>query len=160
MLNINRWNPAREFEAMSREMDRMVNEALAPAKRGNFFTPAFDLSETQQEYVVEAELPGVKAEDVKLTLDNGVLTISGEARQERRTEEQSYHRIERSYGSFRRSLSLPRTVKADAISAELKDGVLTVRIPKAEEAQPRQIPVGTSQGALPNGQTVEAEATA
>jgi HSP20 family protein len=142
MVNINRWNPVRELEAMSREMDRALNEAFAPnAKRGAFFTPAFDLSETQQEYVVEAELPGVKAEDVKLTLDGGVLTISGESRQERRTEEQSYHRVERSYGSFRRSLSLPRAVKADAISAELTDGILTVRIPKAEEAKPRQIPI-------------------
>ena len=152
MLSINRWNPYRELEAMSREMDRMMGEPFGASTKRNGFAPAFDLSETEGEYLVEAELPGVKAEDVSITLDGGVLTISGETRQEKKDEGQSYFRVERSYGSFRRSVALPRAVRPDAISAELNEGILTVRIPKAEEAKPRQIPVaGKAPEVITNG---------
>jgi HSP20 family protein len=105
--------------------------------------PTADISETDQEYLVRAELPAVKKEDVKVTVDNGVLTIHGERRQEKEDKAERYHRMESFRGTFTRSFSLPENVTADAIRCETRDGVLTVRIPKARPAvrQPRHIPV-------------------
>jgi HSP20 family protein len=105
------------------------------------WTPAVDIAEHDNEYSVKVELPGVNKDDVKLTFENNILTIRGEKKQEKETKKENYHRVERSYGSFQRSFTLPAAVKADKIDASYKDGILTVSLPKAEEAKPKQIEV-------------------
>jgi len=104
------------------------------------WTPAVDIAEHDDEYKVKVELPGVNKEDVKITLESNILTIRGEKKQEKETKKENYHRVERSYGSFR-SFTLPTTVKSDKIDAVYKDGILSVSLPKAEEAKPKQIEV-------------------
>jgi HSP20 family protein len=105
------------------------------------WTPAVDIAEHDDEYLVKVELPGVNKDEVKLTLENNILTIRGEKKQEKETKKENYHRVERSYGSFQRSFTLPAAVKADKIDASYKDGILTVSLPKAEEAISKQIEV-------------------
>jgi len=107
----------------------------------NAWTPAVDIAEHDEQYLVEVELPGVNKEDVKITLENNILTIRGEKKQEKETRKESYHRVERSYGSFQRSFTLPTTIKSDKIDAAYKDGILQITLPKAEEAKPKQIEV-------------------
>ncbi len=107
------------------------------------WAPSADISETEKEYMIRASLPAVKKEDVKVTVNEGMITIKGERKQEKEDKSEKYHRVESFYGSFERSFSLPENVNADAISCESKDGVLTVHIPKTEpkKAQPKQISV-------------------
>ncbi|NJP07962.1 MAG: Hsp20/alpha crystallin family protein [Chloroflexaceae bacterium] len=113
---------------------------------GQDFVPAVDLSETAEAFLVEAALPGMKAEDVQVTVENNVLTISGEVRREESTNERNYHRVERRFGSFQRSMSLPTVVEVDKINASLTDGVLKLTIPKAEAVKPRAIKVSVGGG--------------
>jgi HSP20 family protein len=108
--------------------------------------PPVNIAEDQDSYLIEAELPGVKREDIKVTYNNGVLTIQGERKEEKEEKGQQYHRMERVYGQFERSFRLPLTVKADQIQAEYNNGVLTLRVPKAEEAKPRQISINVQEG--------------
>lgn len=103
--------------------------------------PAFDVSETEGEIIVKAELSGMKVEDIDITLTDGLLTIKGERKMENEDKRENYHRIERQFGSFSRSLNLGLKVKADGIDAGYKDGVLTVTLPKAEEDKPKKIEV-------------------
>ena len=103
--------------------------------------PAFDVSETAEEIVVQAELPGMEIKDIDITLTDGLLTIKGEKKKEKEDNQEHYHRVERVYGSFSRSFSLPVEVRADAIDAKYKDGVLAVTLPKAEEVKPKKIEV-------------------
>jgi len=105
------------------------------------WTPAVDITEHDDQFVVKVELPGVNKDDVKITLENNILTIRGEKKQEKETKKENYHRVERSYGSFQRSFTLPTTVKSDKIDAAYKDGILQIALPKAEEAKPKQIEV-------------------
>jgi HSP20 family protein len=107
----------------------------------SYWTPAVDIAEKENEYEVNVELPGVSKDDVKITVESNVLTIRGEKKQEEKTTKNGYRRIERSYGSFQRSFRLPDTINAGKIDAVYKDGVLTVTLPKAEEAKPKQIEV-------------------
>jgi HSP20 family protein len=107
----------------------------------NAWTPAVDITEHDDQYIVKVELPGVNKDEVKITLDNNILTIRGEKKQDREVKKENYHRVERSYGSFQRSFTLPSTVKSDKIDAVYKDGVLQIALPKAEEAKPKQIEV-------------------
>jgi HSP20 family protein len=103
--------------------------------------PALDLSETPKAFIVEAAVPGIKSDDLNITIENNVLLISGEMREEEERKERNYHRVERRFGSFQRSVALPNTVKADQISAKLEHGILHLEIPKAEEVKPRRITV-------------------
>ena len=103
--------------------------------------PAFDVSETEGEVIVKAELPGMDVKDIDITLTDGLLTIKGERKMEKEDKQENYHRIERQFGSFSRSLNLGVNVKADSIDAGYKDGILTVTIPKAEESKPKKIEV-------------------
>jgi HSP20 family protein len=103
--------------------------------------PPFDVSETEGEIIVKAELPGMKVEDIDITLTDGLLTIKGERKMEKEDKRENYHRIERQFGTFSRSLNLGVNVKADSIDAGYKDGVLTVTLPKAEEDKPKKIEV-------------------
>jgi len=103
--------------------------------------PTVDISETDHAYVIKAELPEVKREDVKVRVEEGVLTLSGERRQEKEEKGKKYHRVERSYGSFVRSFALPESVDENGVQAEYKDGVLSLHLPKAEKAKPKAIEV-------------------
>jgi HSP20 family protein len=105
------------------------------------WTPAVDIAEDDNGYVVKAELPGVKKDQVKITMQDNVLSIRGEKEEEKESRSSSYHRVERSYGAFERRFSLPSNVRQDGIDATFKDGILTVTLPKAEEAKPKQIDV-------------------
>lgn len=105
------------------------------------WTPALDVHEDKDNYVVQAELPGVKKEDIEVSLNDGVLSISGERKSETRHQTAEVHRAERFFGRFQRTVTLPTAVSADKIQAAYKDGVLTVTLPKTEEAKPRKIDV-------------------
>jgi HSP20 family protein len=153
-MSLIRWNPSRELPAfpsdllsMQRDINRIFDSffrtgwaddtGLAPST----WSPATDVAENGDSYLVKVELPGVSRDDVKITMQDNLLTIRGEKKQEQETTERGFHRVERSYGTFQRSFTLPSTVKADAVDASFKDGILTVRLPKTEEAKPKVIDV-------------------
>jgi len=149
-MSLIRWNPVRDLATLpsdlfgiQREMNRMFDGFFHGTRDEDSalmaWTPAVDIAEHDDEYIVKVELPGINKEDVKITLESNILTIRGEKKQEKETKEENYHRVERSYGSFQRSFTLPTTVKSDKIDASYKDGVLSVFLPKAEEAKPKQI---------------------
>ena len=139
-MTLVRWNPARELASM--EIDRLNHMLTDFYGAGRSWMPAVDIFETQDhEYVVKAELPDLKREDIAVTFENGVLTLAGERKTEFDAGQGTYHRSERVYGRFSRSFTLPATVDANRIQASYKDGVLTVRVPQREEAKPRQIAV-------------------
>ena len=138
------WDPFREL----RSIDNHFNRFLAP--RGwsdqaptatSAWTPDVDIFEDESELVVRAELAGIDPKEVELNVENNVLTISGERHLESEDKKENYHRMERAYGSFSRSFSLPRLIDETKIRAEYKDGVLTVHVPKQERAKPRQIKI-------------------
>lgn len=105
------------------------------------WNPSVDVYETSEGIVLEADLPGLKAEDFELSIENNVLTLKGERKFEKKTDEGNYHRVERSYGGFTRSFTLPTTVDVNNVAADFKDGVLKVSLPRREETKPRQIQV-------------------
>ena len=111
---------------------------------GGEFTARFDVKETKDAYVIKADLPGVKEDDLEVSLNGSMLTIRGKREEERKEEGDNYYAIERSSGSFTRSFTLPESSDGDNVSADLKDGVLEVRLPKKAEAQPRKISIGTT----------------
>ncbi len=127
------------------ELDRLFETPVTQWARASGFlsgaTPALDVHEDKDNYVVKAELPGMKKEDIDVSLHDGVLNISGERKSEETTEKTTVYRSERFFGRFQRTVKLPATVSADKIKAQYKDGVLTVTLPKAEEAKPKQIDV-------------------
>ena len=140
-MTLVRWNPLRELAAM--EVDRlnsMFSELYGGFDRA--WVPAVDVYENNDhEFVLKAELPEMKREDIAITYDNGVLTLKGERKAESEISRENYHRVERQHGSFTRSFTLPVTVDAARIEASYKDGVLTIRVPQREEAKPKQIEV-------------------
>ena len=153
-MSIVRWNPARELATfpgdvinMQREINKMFDNffrggTLEDGSLGSsVWTPAVDVEERDDEYQVKVELPGVNKDDVKITMQDNVLTIRGEKKQEKESKNSNYHRVERSYGSFQRSFTLPTSVKHDKIEASYKEGILTIGLPKAEDAKPKQIEV-------------------
>jgi HSP20 family protein len=151
MSNLTRWDPFREMWSLRNVMDRMMDHWLEPSwSQTAGWQPmswdlALDVAETEDDFVVKASLPGINPDDLEITYNNNLLTIQGEVKEEKDVEEQRYHLRERRYGSFSRSLSLPTSVKADAIEASYEAGVLTLRLPKAEEAKPKRIPVHNAQ---------------
>ncbi len=145
-MSIVRWDPFAEVDGLfNRMMPRLGRlPRLAVEDDGGVsveWSPSADISETDKEYLIRAQLPGLRKEDVKVTLGDGVITIEGERRQEKDEKGEKFHRVESFYGSFARSFALPDNIRADAVSCENKDGVLTVHIPKAEQKKPKQIPV-------------------
>jgi len=121
----------------------MFNELFSRSQESNLsaWAPAVDILENEHELVVKADLPDVKPEELDIRVENNILTIRGERKFEKKVDEKNYLRVERSYGSFSRSFSLANTVNSEAIKADYKDGVLTLTIPKREEAKPKQIKV-------------------
>jgi HSP20 family protein len=141
-MAIVRWDPVRELAGMEVDrLHRMFTEFYGePFSQG--WLPPVDIYESaDQEVVVKAELPAMKREDIQLTFENGVLTLKGERKFEEEVSRDKFQRIERRYGSFTRSFTLPNTVDASRISATYRDGVLTIRLPQREEAKPKQIAV-------------------
>jgi HSP20 family protein len=130
--------------SLSRELDRLFESPFAQLLGDDVnggFAPALELRENADTYAVSVELPGVDRKDVQVSLHEGVLTVSGERRQEIEAKEGEYFRTERRYGRFQRQVSLPAAVKAEAVKAAYKDGVLTITLPKTAEAKPRQIDI-------------------
>lgn len=151
MNTITTWNPFRDMEAMQDRILRAMN--LSTSRRGedarqslttSDWAPTVDISEDANEYLIKAELPEVGKDDVKVTVENGVLTLCGERRLEKEENNRKFHRIERSYGSFMRSFSMPEDADPEKVAAEFKDGLLMVRLPKCEAKKPRQIEVQVS----------------
>ncbi|MFZ1081900.1 MAG: Hsp20/alpha crystallin family protein [Candidatus Kryptoniota bacterium] len=142
---ISAWTPFRDLVNMQREVGHLFGSLFADVDgTGNFvasWSPRTDVIENKEAYVIKAELPGVNRSDVKITLNENVLTIKGEKKQEKEENEKNFHRVERSYGSFERSFTLPIGVKSDKIDAAYKDGILTIILPKAEETTPKEIEV-------------------
>jgi len=131
-------------QGLRHELDRFFEEFAG--RRGSSWMPAVDVRENQREISLDLELPGIKPEDVEVNVENGVLTVSGEKRADRKEDEEGrYHLVERSYGSFMRSFTLPQGVDEQQISADFDEGVLHVRIPKEALPQPRRIQVGRGQ---------------
>ena len=154
-----RWEPVR-INSLQSEMNRLFNTFFdTPPTGGNGgprrFIPPMDLAETDTHYVLKADLPGVSEEDVSIELDDNVLTVSGERTAEHEEKKEGYHRVERSFGEFRRSLTLPDGVDADAIAATFDKGVLEIRIPKPEARKPRrvEIKVGDAAPAIEGSET-------
>lgn len=145
MSNLTRWDPFREMMSFRSAMDRLFDETFFGRQAGwesQFgWSPALDVSETADEYLVKASLPGIQPDELEITYNNNVLTIKGETQSEHEVEEQRYHLRERRTGSFSRSISLPSTVDADHIQASYTAGVLTLHLPKVEEAKPKRIQV-------------------
>jgi HSP20 family protein len=139
-----KWDPWREIEDM---FDRYTRAVGWPKGGGQevattgAWSPRVDISETDKAFVIKAEIPEVKKEDVKVTIDNGVLSISGERKQEKEEKGKQFHRIERYYGSFHRSFTLPENVSEAKVKATFKDGMLNLEIPKTEVAKPKAIDV-------------------
>jgi HSP20 family protein len=148
MSNITRWNPISEFEDMMNRYNRMFGLARTNGEREgkdlfsrSDWAPAVDIKETPEAFMVEAELPGMSKDDVKVTVHDGVLTIQGERKSEEETKDKKLHRIERFYGSFMRRFTLPDNADENSVKANFKDGLLTLSIQKAEPKEPKAIEV-------------------
>ncbi len=149
MADLIRWDPFRDLFELKDVFDRFFNRNLPLAAKSkkdsmdSFWTPAVDVYDKKDKLVVKAELPGVDKKDVKITVDDDNLTISGETKREEEVKEKDYYCAERSYGSFSRSISLPVAVERDKVKASFKDGVLTVDLPKSKDAKGRvlEIPI-------------------
>jgi HSP20 family protein len=145
MANIIRWDPFREMSSMQEVMDRLADDGYTRPFSGALWdvssVPTMDLYQTADSVVVKMGLPGVKPEDIQISVANGVLTIRGEVKEEKEEKEKTYHLRERRYGSFSRSISLPSNVSADKSDADFENGILTLTLPKAEEAKAKTIVV-------------------
>ncbi|MGD9896664.1 MAG: Hsp20/alpha crystallin family protein [Candidatus Methylacidiphilaceae bacterium] len=141
------WDPFRELEEMRKRMfslwERPLEFLEAPSERLELaeWRPLADITEDDKEYLVKLELPGMKREEVKVSMESGVLTISGERKLEKEEKGKKYHRVERAYGAFSRSFVIPEDVVAEKIDAQFKDGILQVHLPKGEHAKPKTIEV-------------------
>jgi HSP20 family protein len=138
--------PFKEFERMRREMDRLWDSFFEGGLRRRVegaeeWLPSLDVSETKNELVVKAEVPGMDPKDIDISLSDGMLTIKGEKKQEKEEKEADYHLVERSYGSFTRSVQLPKEVQSEKINASYKNGILKITLPKSEEAKKKEIKI-------------------
>jgi HSP20 family protein len=147
MSTLTRWDPFRNLSTLQDQMNRLF-ETTFPARTDESaltaWAPAVDIYETENELVLKADLPDVNEKDLDVRIENNMLSIRGERKFEQKVKEENYLRIERSYGAFSRSFSLPNTVNAEAIKAEYKDGVLTVELPKRAESKPKQVKISVT----------------
>ncbi len=144
-MSLVRWDPFSEMQGLFGPMLSRTS-GLLPRLSGEGevsfeWSPTADISETDKEYVIRAGLPGVKKEDIKVSLGDGVITIEGERKQQKEEKNEKVHRVESYYGSFARSFSLPDNIKVESVNSDYKDGVLSVHIPKSEKERPKQIAV-------------------
>ena len=148
-MAILRWEPFRDVMTAQREFDRLFKEGFTPfVGEGELSTrtwaPPVDIYETESDIVLKAELPGIDPKDVEVKVEDNTLYLKGERKFEKEVKNESYHRVERSYGSFARSFSLPNSISAEKVKAEFKDWLLTLILPKREEAKPRTIKIDVS----------------
>jgi HSP20 family protein len=150
-----RWDPTRELDSLQSDMNRLFDSFFGGRQgngvSGRRWIPAMDLVETDDHLVLRADLPGISEDDIEIEIKDNVLTVSGERKSEREDKGEGYHRVERSFGRFSRSLSLPDGVDADSVNAGFDRGVLEVKIPKPAETKPHRVQIGRG--------TVEGEAT-
>lgn len=148
-MAITRYQRGSDFDLLRREMSRFFDDFFLPTREGEegqrsaVWTPRADLSETEDAYFIALDLPGLRKDEIEITMEDGTLKIAGERSMESESENGQYHRIERSYGRFFRSFTFGPNADADNIEASFDDGVLTIRVAKAEERKPRRIEVGT-----------------
>jgi HSP20 family protein len=146
-----RWTPFRELTTMQERMNKLFEDVMKTPYRSDEglstpnWAPAVDIYETDKEIVMKAELPEMQEKDIEIKVEDNLLILSGERKMEKEVKEENYHRIERAYGSFNRSFTLPRTVDRENIKASYKDGVLRVLLPKKEEVKPKQIKIDVTQ---------------
>jgi HSP20 family protein len=149
-MAIVRWEPLREFSTLQNEMNRLFNTVFDAPTPGNGgaalrrWMPAMDLVEADDQFVLRADLPGLGEDDVKIEFEDRTLTVSGERKAEHESKGEGYHRVERAFGTFSRSLTLPDGVDPEAVTATFDRGVLEVRIPKPEARKPRRIEIGAA----------------
>lgn len=152
MNQLTKWDPFHELEDMHQRLSTLFDRGSSRRHNGNGresmvvadWAPVVDITEDDKSYTFKAELPDLKKEDVHVTVENGILTLRGERKAEKEEKGRKYHRIERSYGSFLRSFTLPGDVDANKVNASYKEGLLTVTVAKSEAAKPRQIDVKVS----------------
>jgi HSP20 family protein len=151
-MAIVRWEPFRDLVSLQERMNRMFDESFRGAHRasgeedwvGGAWAPAVDIFEQDGTIVLKAELPGIDPKDVDVRVENNILTLRGERKLESEVKKENYHRVERSYGTFSRSFTLPNAIDTEKIKAEYKDGVLRMSLPKKEEAKPKQISINVT----------------
>ena len=151
-MTIVRWEPLRELGSLQSEMNRLFNTVFDQPANGHGngglrrWIPPMDLVETNDHFVLKADLPGMSEEDLKIEVEDNVLSISGERKAEHQDEQQGFYRVERSFGHFARTLTLPKGVDAGAVTAAFDRGVLEVRIPKPEQRKPRKVEISVGGG--------------
>ena len=148
-MPIVRWEPLRDLVTTQDRMNRLFNETLGrvfgeEGGRAGAWVPAVDIYETEQNVIVKAELPGIDPKDVEATVHEGTLYLKGERKYEKEVKEEHYHHVERAYGSFARSFELPASIDEDKVQADFKDGVLTLTLPKREEAKAKKIKISVA----------------
>ncbi|HEY5769313.1 MAG TPA: Hsp20/alpha crystallin family protein [Terrimicrobium sp.] len=146
MRTLTKWSPFREMETLQNRLTTLLGRPLWRTSDDELietteWTPLVDVTEDDKEFLIKAELPEVNKEDVKVTVENGALHIAGERKLEKEEKDKKYHRIERAYGSFERTFLLPEGMKGEDVTADYKDGVLKVHLPKKEEAKPKPLEV-------------------
>jgi HSP20 family protein len=162
-MSITRYDPFRDLRGLQEEVNRLFSTNLSRSfidegiARGAW-TPNVDIYENKDQIVIEAELPGMRREEFEITIENNVLTLRGERRFEKKEETDNYHRVERAYGTFARSFTLPQTVSSEGATAEYKNGVLRVVLAKREEVKPRRIEIGVGDEEQTSPRTIEAQA--
>jgi HSP20 family protein len=142
--NVTRWNPTVAYlnrEPFSRFFESFLNEAQGEEVSNRTWVPPVDIQETADGYRLQAELPGLTKEDINITLENNLLRLSGERKFERDAKKENFQRIERTYGAFTRAFALPQQVNSEGVQASFENGVLTITVPKAEQAKPRKIAI-------------------
>ena len=151
-MAIIRWEPFRDLASLQDRMNRLFDESFRGINRGageedwalGAWAPAVDIYEKDGNIVLKAELPGLDPKDVEVRVENNILTLRGERKLDEEVQKDNYHRVERSYGNFTRSFTLPNVVDTEKIKAEFKDGVLRMTLPKKEEAKPKQISISVT----------------
>jgi HSP20 family protein len=143
-MSLIRWDPFREFNALPARFGGFFRNDWEAPMSTTAWNPSVDVFENENEVVFKAELPGMNATDIEVKLENNVLTLKGERHFEKETKEENYHRVEREYGNFNRSFALPTAVNGDKVTAEYKDGVLKIVLPKREETKPKPIKIAAA----------------
>ena len=149
-MNIVRYDPFRDLRGLQDEVNRLFSSTFSRGSDeqmfGGAWSPSVDIYENKDNIVLEAELPGMKSEDVNISIENNVLTISGERKFEKKDDSDNFHRVERGYGSFTRSFTLPPSVSSENATAEFENGILHLTLAKREEAKPRRIEIKAGSG--------------
>lgn len=146
-MSIVRFDPFRDITSFRDDINRLFARTLGDGTATQTWTPAVDVFETKDAVVLKAELPGLTVEQVDVEVDDNVLTVTGERTLTDKVEDGHYYRLERNYGRFSRSLTLPQGIKADEVTASFKDGVLEVTVPKADEVKPRKVAIAAGEAA-------------